>query len=392
MTPEQFFREVENAEPECRRTVLAGLRSRAEVEQEVRSSSDKGGPLAGMLCLMKDNFDMAGFPTRASSTFLESVRPGPHAEGALVRKLRASGAVIAGKTHMNEFAYGLDGANAHFGDCPNPLDAARCSGGSSSGSAYAVAKGWVPLACGTDTGGSIRVPAAFCGIVGFRLPPDDWALDGVFPLAPSYDSVGWFTRTTEEMQRVTRALLDLSASTHDSLRIRSLLPDGHPLSRPVARLFPEAQTASVPKAWGSPEERVGHYNVLQSCEAYDVHREWIDTYADAYSPVVRQLILRARSWTEKQKREARAFENQFRESCADLFAETDVLLLPVSDESAPERPMRPEQRSRLLAQTTPGSLGRLPVLTLPLETGVGLLGVQCMLPSRGWESVLPNIL
>lgn len=392
MTPDRFFRELEDTEPEVRQAVLASLRSPHDLEAEYRQSLSKTSSLAGTLCLLKDNIDVAGFPTQASATFLESVRPGPHADAALTRKLRQCGAVIAGKTQMNEFAYGLDGANPHVGDCPNPLEADRCSGGSSSGSAYAVAKGWVPLAFGTDTGGSVRVPAAYCGVYGFRLPPDDWALDGVVPLAPSYDSIGWFTASLEEMKQVSHALLDLPKAISSPLRIHSIIQEEGALHEAVRKSFPGAVRMEVPEQWGTPDERVLHYNVLQSQEAYQIHRAWIDSHADRYSPAVRSLILRARGWTDTQKQEAKAFEQALLEANEKTFSETDVLLVAVSREPAPIRPMSQDQRSALLQQTVPGSLGRNPVLTLPVSTPEGLsLGIQCLLPRTGWEAVLSEL-
>jgi amidase/aspartyl-tRNA(Asn)/glutamyl-tRNA(Gln) amidotransferase subunit A len=255
-----------------------------------------------------------------------------------------------------------------------------------------VAKGWVPLAFGTDTGGSVRVPAAYCGIYGFRLPPNDWALDGVFPLAPSYDSVGWFTQTAEEMSRISQALLDLPEPNGKELRVLSFMEEHHPVAEEVRKRFPQAVFGHTPEEWGTPSERVSHYNVLQSCEAHDVHRDWIEPYADQYSPAVRKLLLRARNWTQEQKENALEFEKQFLISCNRLFAEADVVLLPVSSDIAPLRPMTPEQRSALLEQTTPGSLGRLPVLTVPVKVAGGSLGLQCMFRSKEWERDLSRVL
>jgi amidase/aspartyl-tRNA(Asn)/glutamyl-tRNA(Gln) amidotransferase subunit A len=129
--------------------------------------------LGGVPYFLKDLFDVAGEPTLAGSLFLPEVRPAPARESALVRGLRDAGAVLGGKAHLHEFAYGLTGENVHSGDVEHPRFPGRTSGGSSSGSAALVAAGVVPLAIGTDTGGSIRVPAAFCGLFGFRLTPRD---------------------------------------------------------------------------------------------------------------------------------------------------------------------------------------------------------------------------
>src|SRR5690606_29674308 len=118
----------------------------------------------------------------------------------------------AGKTHLHEFAYGITGANPHYGDCEHPLFPGRTTGGSSSGSAAAVAAGIVPLAIGTDTGGSIRVPAAFCGLFGFRLAPGDTFIADAFPLARRFDTAGWFTANPEDMRLALSALVGLRSS------------------------------------------------------------------------------------------------------------------------------------------------------------------------------------
>ena len=127
------------------------------------------GALAGVPYLLKDLFAVGGVPTRAGASFTPSPLCAPKADGRMVQSLKAAGAALAGKTHLHEFAYGLTGENAHYGDVEHPAHPDRTSGGSSSGSAAAVAAGIVPFAIGTDTGGSVRVPAAFCGLYGLRL-------------------------------------------------------------------------------------------------------------------------------------------------------------------------------------------------------------------------------
>ena len=158
---------------------------------------------------------MEGLPTFAGSSFLPEVRPSPAADSQIVRDLRAAGAVLAGKTHLFEFAWGLTGENAHYGDCEHPGFPGRTSGGSSSGSAAAVAADIVPFAIGTDTGGSIRVPAAFCGIFGYRGAPHDALISDAFPLAPSFDTAGWFTRSASDMRAAMAALVGIRTSERE---------------------------------------------------------------------------------------------------------------------------------------------------------------------------------
>src|SRR4051812_35980223 len=176
LSPEAAAREVHQRI----RTRLAPAQQRAAIaqlcpERELtnRFAAKNTSPLHGVPFFAKDLFDVAGLPTYAGSTFLPEVRPTPANDGAFVRAIKATGAVLAGKTHTHEFAYGITGENPHYGDCEVPGFPGRTTGGSSSGSVVVVAAGIVPFALASDTGGSVRVPAAFGGLYGFRLMPRD---------------------------------------------------------------------------------------------------------------------------------------------------------------------------------------------------------------------------
>lgn len=392
MTPDTLYRYLAEADTAEKKSVFAALRPHTSLEAQLQAYHNQGKPFAGQFCFVKDNFDVPGFPTLASSRFLEKVRPGPHSAGPLVQKLDALGLSIAGKTQMNEFAYGLDGANPHFGDCPHPFLPGHCSGGSSSGSAWVVAKALAPIAFGTDTGGSIRVPAAFCGLFGFRLPPDLWAQTGCFPLAPRFDSAGWFTRDFDTMATYTRALLDLPPPQPRKLRIASAIPGPSPFSTAIQSSFPDAQPLQNFNPEKLSQERVNAYNILQSLEALHIHREWIDSYADLYDPAVRDRILRGRSWSASDIQQAENKAQETRQQFTRWFEEWDVILYPVSLETAPTFPMTLPERTGLLANTVPASLAGNPVLTLPVSSPEGPLGLQCILPANSWKPILSRLL
>src|SRR5947199_2326760 len=155
------------------------------------------GPLDGAIVTIKDRFDVTGEPTRAGSRIMADAPPAK-ADAPVVRRLRAAGAVIVAKTNMTEFAFSGGGANPHYGTPGNPADRARIPGGSSSGAAVAAADGMCQIAIGTDTGGSTRIPAALCGIVGFK--PSQWRVPttGAYPLSYMLDSVGPLARTVAD--------------------------------------------------------------------------------------------------------------------------------------------------------------------------------------------------
>src|SRR5687768_13253619 len=154
------------------------------------------GPLDGTIVSIKDLFDVKGEPTRAGSRILADAPPAA-VDAPVVRRLRAAGAVIVAKTAMSEFAFTIVGINPHYGTPGNPADRTRVPGGSSSGAAVAAADGMCEIAIGSDTGGSVRVPAALCGIVGFK--PSQWRvpIEGAFPLSFSLDSIGPLARSVE---------------------------------------------------------------------------------------------------------------------------------------------------------------------------------------------------
>src|SRR5438552_10576114 len=162
-------------------------------------------PPAGIPLAVKDLFDTAGLTTTYGSAIFAEHVPAKSAECVL--RLEAAGYANAGKTNLHEFAYGITSENPHFGTVPNPVAPGRIAGGSSGGSAAALAAGLADAALGTDSGGSIRIPAACCGVVGFKPTFDLVPADGCFPLAPTFDHVGPMARSVEECEAMLTALV-----------------------------------------------------------------------------------------------------------------------------------------------------------------------------------------
>src|SRR4051812_27501313 len=185
--------------------------------KEVRDGRWRG-PLHGIPIALKDLIDVAGCVTTAASALFSDHLATEDAE--VVRRLKRAGAVILGKTNLHEFAYGGSGMISHFGVVRNPVDPRYITGGSSSGSAAAVAAQFCFAAIGTDTAGSIRLPAAYCGVVGLKPTYACVSADGVVPLAWSYDHVGPITRTVEDAQIVLRAISDVELPDIDPSRLR----------------------------------------------------------------------------------------------------------------------------------------------------------------------------
>jgi aspartyl-tRNA(Asn)/glutamyl-tRNA(Gln) amidotransferase subunit A len=174
----------------CLTVYAEGARATADAADARAKNGVSLGPLDGAIVNIKDLFDVAGEPTRAGSKILGDEAPPAAADAPVVRRLRAGGAVIVAKTNMTEFALGAIGANPHFGTPGNPRDRARVPGGSSSGAAVTVGDGIAEIAIGSDTGGSVRIPAALCGIVGFKPSRQRVPTAGAFPLSTTLDSIG----------------------------------------------------------------------------------------------------------------------------------------------------------------------------------------------------------
>jgi aspartyl-tRNA(Asn)/glutamyl-tRNA(Gln) amidotransferase subunit A len=363
--------------PAQQRAVFALVRSEEELEQSF-SQANRGTPLGGVPYFTKDLFDVAGMPTLAGSTFLPEVRPTPKNDGAFTRALASAGAVLAGKTHMHEFAYGITGENPHYGDCEHPRLPGRTTGGSSSGSAAAVAAGVVPLATASDTGGSVRLPAAFCGLFGYRgVPRDAWISDA-FPLAPSFDTAGWFTANALDLRAALGALVGLRASERTPrgcyLELPGLDADVAVAFRTAAeRLTSPADAATRRDLLAGFENAADTYNTTAIIEAWNIHQPWAARYRERYDPAVWQRLIRFHALRPEQIAAADVRLIAMRLLWTNYFLTFDFLVLPSSPSVAfTKAECTPENRARILALTAPASIGGLPVLALPVTLPSGM--------------------
>ncbi|MEX2045139.1 MAG: amidase [Opitutus sp.] len=382
LTPAAAAREVhtrirERLSPAQQRATIAQLETEPDLAAALESAPP-ASPLGRLPCFVKDLFDVAGRPTFAGSTFLPEVRPTPERDSTLVAALRNAGAVIAGKSQMHEFAYGITGENSHYGDAEHPHFPGRTTGGSSSGSAALVAAGVCPLAIGTDTGGSVRLPAAFCGLHGFRHTPGHaWITDAI-ALSPGMDTAGWFTRTAADMHAAIAALVGLAplpaiAPRGSYVEMPGLDPEVAHACREAARRY----AVTVDEEVGS-ELRSGFaplldtYNFIVAHEAWAVHKPWTQRFRNRYSPSVWQRLSRAQTVTPAQLEGALHTQAGLRELWASYFRSHDFLILPASPAAAfTKAECTLENRNRILILTAPASLAGLPVLTIPVPLNSG---------------------
>ena len=284
-------------------------------------------PADGVPVAVKDLLDTAGLVTTYGSILFDEHVPERSAEAVL--RLEAAGYAVAGKTNLHEFAYGISSQNPHYGTVPNPRAPGRLAGGSSGGSAAAIAAGDVELALGTDSGGSIRIPSAWCGTVGFKPTFDLVPADGCFPLAPSYDHVGPMASTVEGCIELMTALVPgFAPAGLESLEELEVgvawLDDADPLVRArvdaAAALFPRRRTLDFPLAADD--------NRLFMREIADVHRGLFPENADAYGDNVRTKLELCFEVTDAEVDAARRARDEYRERCEEALDGVDLLVTP----------------------------------------------------------------
>ena len=337
---------------------------------------------------VKDVIDVAGLPTGCGHPEkLAAARPAGR-DAVCVELLREAGAFVIGKTHTDELAYSLGGTNAHYGAVANPVAPGRLTGGSSSGSAAAVAAGRADLGLGTDTAGSIRVPAAYCGL--WSLRPSHARVDrtGIAPLAPSFDVPGLLARDAATLTWGARALLDGSPPAAGRLG-RILAPANlwelaeESIRESLATLVPDADRDVLSGFEGAREA----FATVQAAEAWAVHRSWIRARQPAFGPGVSARLAHGARTTAQDEADARSEVAAHRDRLHTLLADGTVLALPAAPGTAPafapSVQRGPGPRAATLALTCLAGLAGLPAVTVPAGSG-GL----CLIAGPGRDEAL----
>jgi aspartyl-tRNA(Asn)/glutamyl-tRNA(Gln) amidotransferase subunit A len=395
---EDCLRSLERWQP-ATNAVLA-LRADEALEEATQLPLNPVGPLHGVPVLVKDVFDVAGQPTTGASRALDP-RPKPK-DSPLVRELRRAGAIVVGKTNLHELATGGTGHVSAFGPARNPWDPDRMTGGSSSGSAAAVATGAVPLALGSDTGGSIRIPGSFCGVTGLKPTHGLLSTAGMLPLAPSYDCPGPLAASAAD---ITRAMTAFD-------RFAALEPSPTPSRIGIAgaglyaeRLHPDV-TAALAEA-GTVFEAMGLSVVEVDLDGLDespVHwsqtawPEFVECFPDLdldrTDEWVRRVYQRGRQESERDRSAGRAGAINARTVFERALALVDVLLLPVTPYPAPrfdETDVQVAGGTMDVYQggpawlTRPINLTGLPALALPAGRSTSGLPLGLQLVGRHFE-------
>ena len=410
---EALFERIARANPglNCFTRLLPerALAAAARIDAMVAAGHDPG-PLAGVPFGVKDNYDVAGHVTLAGS-IVNRTRP-PAAEDALLaRRLEAAGAILVGVQNMDELAYGFTTENAHYGPTRNPLDRARSAGGSSGGSAAAVAAGLCDLALGTDTNGSIRVPASFCGIFGLKPTFGRLPRTGTFPFVHDLDHLGLFARDVGDLamaydtvqghdegdaacapHAVEPCLPALAQEGERPLRVAvlagwfdDLADDQGRAAVAVAAAALGAQTRLSLR--GAARARAAAF-VLTSASGGNLHRADLHARAGDFDPATRSRLLAGLLLPADAILQAQRCRAEFREEVLAVFADHDILLAPATPCTAPllgqetirvggrDVPSRPN----IGLLTQPISCVGLPVVAVPVRNGTLPIAVQVIAP------------
>ena len=369
-------------------------------------AGDHRGPLMGVPFAVKNLFDIAGLPTRAGSK-INIDGPKAARDGALVRKLEAAGAILVGGLNMGEYAYDFTGENVHYGPSRNPHDTTRMTGGSSGGSGAAVAAGEVPLALGSDTNGSIRVPSSLCGLFGLKPTYGRLSRAGSFPFVDAFDHLGPIARSAEDLalsfdamqgwdpddpvctDRPADPTLPRLIEGIDGLRIaiagdyfaKGGEPEAFEAVATVAKALGATRTVVLPEAAAA---RAAAY-VITAIEGGQLHLPRLRNRPQDFDPDTRERfmagLLLPGAWYVKAQR----FRRRYRANVLKVFEEADIVLAPATPCTAPKLGQVMMKlggvdlpvRANLGLFTQPISFIGLPVVVAPLQRPGGLpIGVQ----------------
>jgi aspartyl-tRNA(Asn)/glutamyl-tRNA(Gln) amidotransferase subunit A len=369
---------------------------RAEARFGARAPGESTPPsLCGLPVSLKDCFDLAGFVTTAGTKFYAQTNREATTDSAVAERLRAQGAVITGKTHLHPLAYGITGENRDFGDCTQPADAGLLTGGSTSGGAASVQEESAVAAIGTDTGGSIRVPAALCGLAGYRASIElAWQRGlwrGGVHLSQTFDTLGWIFRDVRDGPLLAEGLFGLKVATWSDARVKiGAIADRflHDCDAVVRDAFEKCKErlaglgeggqrglmvemrAFDPTGW---DDAMSIYAPIQASEAAAIHREATGGDYSVFPEPLGERLAWGASLPSGEIERQRGRHAEFRERVDALLCEHDFLLLPCSPMSRLEAGKdHSETRMKILRYTVPLSLAGTPVVTLPFAGGAGM--------------------
>lgn len=356
------------------------------------------GLLAGRTFVAKDLFDVAGHPTGAGNPTWLKTHPSPATTASAIQMLLHAGANLVGKSCTDELAFSLDGINVHYGTPINSQAPDRIPGGSSSGSASAVAAGLVDFALGTDTAGSVRVPASYCGIYGFRPTHGAVPVDGVVPLGPSFDTVGWLARDAQLLQTCGQVLLKLDDrpfAISKKTKVK-LVSDGfnlltkdlhHGMNNFLQTLYGIFDDQHEVK-FGMDEMQkwVNCFSAIRGWEAWNSHSQWIEAEHPDFAPDISERILGCKRISLNQAQEAKRNQATIVDKIKATIGDINtVLCIPTTHTLPPKKTASEDElaanRKTNIILCSIASIAGLPQISIPthvspdLKSGVSFIGM-----------------
>lgn len=362
------------------------------------------GPLSGLTFGAKDVFDIAGYPTSNGQPTWPKTHSLPTQHASSVQQLLDAGAALAGKTVCDEMCYSLAGDNAHYGAPINPAAPDRAVGGSSSGSASAVAGELVDFALGTDCGGSVRCPASFTGIYGLRPTHNRVDPAGVAPLAGSFDVVGWFARDARLFANIGGVLLNGTARAIEPKRALiardafSRMPDGEREAADAAARQAVAKLGLEPVDIDVSVEGLDRwftaFRHLQAREIWGNHAIWIGENNPSFGPGVKERFAYAATVTDTDRTEHQPIRDIARARVNELLGDGDAVIVMPTAPVSPKRDATNAEvedfRARAMGLTCISGLSGCPQISLPLADAGAPIGVS-LLATHGGDEALLNI-
>ena len=352
------------------------------------------GPLTGRTFVAKDLYDVEGHVTGCGNPDWAATHEPAGKTAPAVQVLLDAGATLVGKSHTDEIAYSLMGVNAHYGTPLNTAAPDRIPGGSSSGSVAAVAAGMTDIGLGSDTGGSVRMPASFCGVYGIRTTHGRIDLGCAMPLAPSFDTVGWFARDAGTFAEAGKAygieVLDKAASVRlliaEDAMERTTAEGAASFSDELQKLQDLYGAATRIRLCRDLSEWLEVFKVCQAAEVWQVHGDWVTSTQPAFGPGVKERFQMAASITPEQHASASAKRKDIASRMLDLLGDNAVILSPSSPGAAPLRNADPASldhfRMAALELLCPAGLAGLPQISIPAGTdqeaplGLSIIGTR----------------
>ncbi|WP_108648353.1 amidase [Polynucleobacter rarus] len=355
------------------------------------------GKLKNLSFGLKDVLDVAGYPTSFGSPDWLKTHEVPTETAPIVTQLLSAGANLVGKTHTDELTYSILGMNAHFGTPLNPLTPERVPGGSSSGSAVAVAGNLVDFAIGTDTGGSVRLPASFCGIYGIRPTHGTISLEHARPLAKSFDTLGWFARDAKTLLDVGEVLINRQMDDKikpDEYKIIIPKPALHVLSselqqiflKNISEIFKDFDIQQHDFEWMQLRNFAETFRVIQAREIWLEYGSWASQYLDNFGPGIKQRILIAKEISEESSNNARDVRKSIQLQLNEVLTSNTLFLVPTASNLAPMLTSSQEDLEQFRKDTfqlvSIAGLGGLPQVNIPAFKingcgfGISLIGAH----------------